>query len=93
MVMPSLEPETVINVDDEGYMVKERVSVSAPASIREGSSSKLRHFSEELQVELVRRFSWSHDHTSAIPMTSTMAQASARADNNYALALEARAQR
>jgi hypothetical protein len=41
MVMPSLEPETVINVDDERYMVKERVSVSAPASIREGSSSKL----------------------------------------------------
>lgn len=89
--MPGLEPETVINVDDEGYIVQERVSMSAPASIREGSSSKLQHFSEELQAELVRRFSWSHDHASSILMTSAVAQTSAGTDNNYAFALEVRA--
>ncbi|XP_059442674.1 respiratory burst oxidase homolog protein A-like [Corylus avellana] len=67
--------------------------MSAPASIREGSLSKLQHFSVELQAELVRRFSWSHNHASSISMTSAVAQTSAGADNNYALALEGRAQR
>jgi respiratory burst oxidase len=61
--------------------------VSAPASIRQSSSTSLWQFSQALQPKLVRRFSWSHGHASPTPL------ASAVAENGALVALEARARR
>lgn len=77
IILRSVEPATVINVDDGA-----ETPVSAPASasrspiIKRSSSNKLRQFSQELKAEAVakakqfsqelkaelRKFSWGHGH-------------------------------
>lgn len=79
IVLRSVEPATVINVDQEGSATPASASGSrSPTSIRRSSSSRLRQFSQELKAEAVakakqfsqelkaelKRFSWSHGHGS-----------------------------
>jgi hypothetical protein len=73
----------VIKVNDKGG-ARAGAQALASTSIKRSSSSKLcsfvgiggggdakgKPFSHELQAELVRRFSWSHDHVSQTPLSA-----------------------
>ncbi|KAG2677153.1 hypothetical protein I3843_12G088000 [Carya illinoinensis] len=77
IVLRSVEPATVISIDDGKAAAA--ASASAPASrsasIKRNSSRNLRQLSQELRAELVRRFSWSHSHASRTPLIPTSAAA------------------
>ncbi|GAV85082.1 Ferric_reduct domain-containing protein/FAD_binding_8 domain-containing protein/NAD_binding_6 domain-containing protein/NADPH_Ox domain-containing protein [Cephalotus follicularis] len=105
IILRSVEPATVINVDDAAGA--EPTSVSRSSSTIKRSSSnmlrhfsqelkaeavaKARHFSQELKAELIRRFSWSHGHASRV--LSAPSSSSSSATQNVDSALAARALR
>ncbi|XP_040990787.1 respiratory burst oxidase homolog protein A-like [Juglans microcarpa x Juglans regia] len=101
IVLRSVEPATVISIDDGTAAAA--ASVSAPASrsasIKRSSSRNLRLLSQELRAELVRRFSWSHSRASRTPLPTSAAlvnavQNSAGAESSgFASVLAARALR
>ncbi|XP_059662271.1 respiratory burst oxidase homolog protein A [Cornus florida] len=93
IVLRSVEPATIINVDHEVFAGGTETPGSASTSLsrsptmRRSSSNRLlqfsqelkaeavakaRHFSQELKAEL-KRFSWSHGHSSRSPSSSSFA--------------------
>lgn len=84
IVLRSVEPATVINVDtDLGLGLETPASASSRSpTMRRSSSSRLRQFSQELKAEAVakarqfsmelRRFPWSIGHASRASSSSTM---------------------
>lgn len=76
-----MKSATVIKVDDKGgaragaqalasVSIKRRASSTVLVGIGGGGNAKGKPFSHELQAELVRRFSWSHDHASQTPLSA-----------------------
>ncbi|KAA8520882.1 hypothetical protein F0562_011555 [Nyssa sinensis] len=78
IVLRSVEPATILNVDHEGFTrgtntpTSASASASASPTMRRSTSNRLLHFSQELKAEAVakakqfsqelKRFSWSHGH-------------------------------
>ena len=101
IVLRSVEPATVINVDTDLGLGLETPASSRSRSptMRRSSSSRLRQFSPELKAEAVakarqfsmelRRFPWSIGHASRASSSSTMQNVSGGLDS----ALAARAMR
>ena len=104
IVLRSVEPATVINIDDAASGNETPASASRSPTIRRTSSNKFRQFSQELKAEAVakarqfsqelkaelRRFSWSHGHASR---TLSPNSAQNGAGSGFELALAARALR
>ncbi|XP_061337874.1 respiratory burst oxidase homolog protein A isoform X16 [Gastrolobium bilobum] len=110
IVLRSVEPASVINIDDGGASSGHETpsSVSRSPTIRRSSSRGLRHFSQELKAEAVakarqfsqelkaelRRFSWSHGHTSrTVSSSSAVNGTGGAAGGGFETALAARALR
>ncbi|KAL5551978.1 hypothetical protein UlMin_002154 [Ulmus minor] len=89
IVLRSVEPAAVINIDDGGVSTGNETPLSASRSptFRRTSSNRLRQFSQELKAEAVakakqfsqelkaelRRFSWGHGHASRVLSASASA--------------------
>ncbi|KAF5460613.1 hypothetical protein F2P56_020471 [Juglans regia] len=73
IVLRSVEPATVISIDDGTAAASVSAPASRSASIKRSSSRNLRLLSQELRAELVRRFSWSHSRASRTPLPTSAA--------------------
>ncbi|XP_010251608.1 PREDICTED: respiratory burst oxidase homolog protein A-like [Nelumbo nucifera] len=109
IVLRSVEPATVLDIDAEVSAGSETPASSRSPSIRRSSSNRLRQFSQELKAEAVakarqfsqelkaelRRFSWGHGHASRAQSSSpsSAAQNAAGASSGLDSALAARALR